>query len=56
MNTSELCASKLVSNGGPKNAELFSLGVSEPGPGVVVGVGVDRLGLAISSLDRFLFI
>lgn len=26
-----------------------NLGVSEPGPGVVVGVGVDRLGLAISS-------
>lgn len=26
-----------------------NLGGSEPGPGVVVGVGVDRLGLAISS-------
>lgn len=45
----------MVSNGGPKNAVEVSLVGSELGPMVVVGVGVDRLGLAISSLDRFRF-
>lgn len=46
----------LVSEGSPKKAGTFcesrSLGVSGAG----LGVGVERLGLAISSHDKFLFI